>query len=236
MREHMSEFTQELTALFTENGLEPAKRRLSQMEAYYEELVAVNRMHNLTAITAPKDAALRHFFDSVAPQAVIPEGAAVADVGSGAGFPIVPLKIMRGDIRATAVESAGKKCAFIERGSKAAEIDVEVLCTRAEELARGPRRESFDVCVSRAVAQLRVLAELCAPLVRQGGLFLAYKGEYERELAEAQNAAETLNLELADIIKLPCEGYAHHVLVFRKTGMLSPKYPRRYAQIVKTPL
>lgn len=232
----MSEFTQELKDLSGKSGYVFTDAELSRMEAYYNELIEVNKVHNLTAVTAPRDAALRHFFDSIAPLGLVPEGASVADVGSGAGFPIVPLKIMRGDIRATAVESAGKKCAFIERGSKAAGIGVEVLCARAEELARGPRRESFDVCVSRAVAQLRVLAELCAPLVRQGGLFLAYKGEYEQELAEAGNAAKALNLELEEVIKLPCEGYAHHVLAFRKTGTLSPKYPRRYAQIVKAPL
>ena len=232
----MPEFTQELKSLFEQNGLALTQRQLAEMETYYRELVEVNKIHNLTAVTEPKDAALRHFFDSAAPLGRIPEGAAVADIGSGAGFPIVPLKIMREDIRATAVESAGKKCAFIERGSKAAGIGIEVLCARAEELARGQRRESFDVCVSRAVAQLRVLAEMCAPLVRQGGLFLAYKREYGQELAEAENALGALNLELDEVLKLPCEGYAHHVLVFRKTARVSPKYPRRYAQIAKAPL
>ena len=133
----MPEFTQELKSLFEQNGLALTQRQLAEMETYYRELVEVNKIHNLTAVTEPKDAALRHFFDSAAPLGRIPEGAAVADIGSGAGFPIVPLKIMREDIRATAVESAGKKCAFIERGSKAAGIGIEVLCARAEELARG---------------------------------------------------------------------------------------------------
>lgn len=104
----MPEFTQELKSLFEQNGLALTQRQLAEMETYYRELVEVNKIHNLTAVTEPKDAALRHFFDSAAPLGRIPEGAAVADIGSGAGFPIVPLKIMREDIRATAVESAGK--------------------------------------------------------------------------------------------------------------------------------
>lgn len=232
----MSEFTRSLQELFDQAGQTAEQSVLSAMQVYYEELVEVNQTHNLTAVTAPQEAALRHFFDSVTPVSLIPQGARVADVGSGAGFPIAPLKIMRGDISATAIESSGKKCAFIERASAAAGIEISVRCARAEELARTELRESFDVCVSRAVAQLRVLAELCAPLVREGGLFLAYKGDFQEELAQAKNALKALGLSLEETIKMPCEGYEHHVLVFRKQGKTAQKYPRRYAQIVKSPL
>ena len=232
----MSEFERGLMTLLAQAGQAVTKRQFSAMDIYYNELVEVNRTHNLTAVTSPEDAALRHFFDSIVPQALIPRGASVVDVGSGAGFPLVPLKIMREDISATAVESAGKKCAFIERATAAAGVAVTVRCSRAEELARTELRESFDVCVSRAVAQLRVLAELCAPLVKPGGLFLAYKGDYRQELAEAEHALSALGLRLEETVKMPCEGYAHHVLAFRKTGACAAKYPRRYAQIVKSPL
>lgn len=232
----MSEFTEELKALLADGGIEAGEDALLKMDAYYSALVETNRMYNLTAVTEPKEAALKHFFDSVVPCALIPKNSRVVDVGSGAGFPIVPLKILREDIVASAVESSGKKCAFIESASHGAGIDIRVLNVRAEELGTGKPRESYDVCVSRAVAQLRVLIELCAPLVRPGGLFFAYKGEYEKELTEAKHALKTLNMELREIVKMPHGGYAHHVLVFAKTGTVSAKYPRRYAQIAKSPL
>lgn len=232
----MSEFLQELEALFQTGGINVPTGALEKMEAYYNELVETNRMYNLTSVTEPKEAALKHFFDSAVPSALIPKNSRVVDVGSGAGFPIVPLKILREDLDACAVESSQKKCAFIENASLAAGIDVRVLAVRAEELAAGKPRESYDVCVSRAVAQLRVLCELCAPLVRLGGLFFAYKGDYERELGEAKNALKAMNLELREIVKMPHGDYAHHVLIFKKTGGVSAKYPRRYAQITKAPL
>lgn len=231
-----SEFIQELSALFENGGIAAADGSLKKMEIYYNELVETNRKYNLTAVTEPKDAALKHFFDSAVPCALIPKNSRVVDVGSGAGFPIVPLKILREDIVASAVESSQKKCAFIEEASRKAGVDIKVLNVRAEELAAGKPRESYDVCVSRAVAQLRVLLELCAPLVRPGGLFFAYKGDYEKELGEAKNALKELNLELKQTVCMPHGEYAHHVLVFYKTGTVSAKYPRRYAQIVKSPL
>lgn len=232
----MSEFTQTLSALFEEGGIAANDRAFTQMETYYNELVETNRKYNLTGVTEPGEAALKHFFDSAVPCSLLPKGSSVVDVGSGAGFPIVPLKILRSDIVASAVESSQKKCAFIENASRDAGVDVKVLNVRAEELAAGKPRESYDVCVSRAVAQLRVLAELCSPLVRPGGLFLAYKGDYERELDEAQGALKTLNLSLREVLKMPHGDYAHHVLVFEKQGPVAAKYPRRYAQIMKSPL
>ena len=143
---------------------------------------------------------------------------------------------MRDDIFAVALESSGKKCDFIEKAGEESDIDMEVLCMRAEEAGKGAQREAFDVCVSRAVGQLNILMELCAPLVRNHGMFFAYKGKYEEELQNAQAAMQALNLELIEVIKMPHEAYDHHVLIFRKNGMNSPKYPRRYAQSVKSPL
>ncbi|WP_082674859.1 16S rRNA (guanine(527)-N(7))-methyltransferase RsmG [Christensenella hongkongensis] len=232
----MSEFIDELKTLCRQGGIEAGQDVLERMEEYYECMKETNRLYNLTAITEPKEAALKHFFDSIVPEGEIPGKSRVVDVGSGAGFPVVPLKILRGDISAFAVESSKKKCDFIVQGAQAAGIDVTVMNVRAEELATGKPRESYDVCVSRAVAQLRVLMELCAPLLKDGGRFLAYKGDYEKELNEAAGAMKALNLKLDKVIDMPGGELAHHVLVFHKTGMIAQKYPRRYAQIVKSPL
>ncbi|MEA5003950.1 MAG: 16S rRNA (guanine(527)-N(7))-methyltransferase RsmG [Christensenella sp.] len=232
----MSVFSEELNTLCTQNGYEVSKDALQSMELYYDCMVETNKQYNLTAITAPKDAALKHFFDSIVPCALLPKNGRVVDVGSGAGFPIAPLKAVRKDIRAFAVESSKKKCDFIVEASRQASLDVTVFCERAEVIAAGKPRESFDACVSRAVAPLRVLCELCAPLLKNGGLFFAYKGEYEEELAQAKKALVVLNLQLVEKLRMPHEEYAHHILVFRKTGENAAKYPRRYAQIVKSPL
>ncbi|WP_066645527.1 16S rRNA (guanine(527)-N(7))-methyltransferase RsmG [Christensenella timonensis] len=232
----MSVFLEELDALCTQNGYEVPKAAMQSMEAYYDCLVITNRQYNLTAIVEPKAAALKHFFDSIVPCALLPKNGRVVDVGSGAGFPIAPLKAVRGDIRAFAIESSKKKCDFIIDAARKAALDITVFHERAEAIAAGKPRESFDACVSRAVAPLSILCELCAPLLKNGGLFLAYKGNYEAELKQAQNALRTLNLEPLQTVRMPHGEYAHHVLVFRKTGENAAKYPRRYAQIVKAPL
>lgn len=232
----MSEFTDYLSVLLEKDGYIASKDAILKMEAYYNELVETNKQYNLTAVTEPKEAALKHFYDSIVPCTLIANGASVVDVGSGAGFPIVPLKIMREDIDAVAVEASLKKCTFIEKATKEIDIDVEVVTARAEELGQGIDRENYDVCVSRAVAKLRVLVELCSPLVKQGGLFFAYKGEYEKELEESKDALKALNLELKEVMEMPHGEYAHHILVFQKTASTAKKYPRRYAQIIKAPL
>ena len=232
----MSVFSETLNRLCAHNGFDVPEDAMRSMETYYDCLVETNKQYNLTAIVEPEAAALKHFFDSIVPEGEIPGKSRVVDVGSGAGFPVVPLKILRGDISAFAVESSKKKCDFIVQGAQAARIDVTVMNVRAEELATGKPRESYDVCVSRAVAQLRVLMELCAPLLKDGGRFLAYKGDYEKELNEAAGAMKALNLKLDKVIDMPGGELAHHVLVFHKTGMIAQKYPRRYAQIVKSPL
>ena len=232
----MSVFSETLNRLCAHNGFDVPEDAMRSMETYYDCLVETNKQYNLTAIVEPEAAALKHFFDSIVPYALLPKNGRVADVGSGAGFPIVPLKAVRGDIRAFAIESSAKKCDFIVKAAQSAKLDINVFCERAEIVAAGKPRESFDACVSRAVAPLNVLCELCAPLLKNGGLFLAYKGEYEKELTQAKNALKTLNLEFKQAVKMPEAEYGHHVLVFRKTGENAAKYPRRYAQIVKSPL
>ena len=166
---------------------------------------------NLTAIVEEDSAAWLHFYDSIFCASLIPQGAKVLDVGTGAGFPGIPLKIVRPDIQLTLMDSAGKKVDFVQSAAERLKIEAGVLCARAEEAAAGPMRESFDVCVSRAVASLPVLSELCLPYVRVGGVFLAYKTAYEEELADAQNALDLLGGSFREAVRSDA-GNDHTVL------------------------
>ena len=234
--EMSSTFKKTITEIFKTHDMPLSEKQAAQMASYYESLVAANARFNLTAITGEKEAALLHFFDSAFAAPILPRNASVIDVGSGAGFPAVPLAIVREDLRVTALESAQKKCRFIEDAAQKAGVRITALCARAEEYANREGREAFDVCVSRAVTALPALAELCVPLVCVDGLFLAYKSDYAKELAAAKNALSLLGAGLKERIKLPLEETSHTVLVFQKTKETPRKYPRRYGQIKKTPL
>lgn len=232
----MSEFITELTKLCNAYGYVLPKSMYTSMNVYYEELACANRQFNITRIIAPEAAALRHFFDSIVPMGELPQKALVVDVGSGGGFPIVPLKIARPDIRVAAMEASKKKCEFIEEASKNAGIEIETINERAEDAARAAYRETFDVCVSRAVAPLRILLELCTPLVKKGGLFFAYKTSEQSELEEAQNACKQLAVKLVKTVKTPVCGYDACVYIFEKTEKTNEKFPRNFSQIKKNPL
>lgn len=229
-------FTMELKALCAAGGVSISDEQLSQMNTYYEILVEENQKYNLTALSTPEEAALKHFYDSIVPCSIIPQDASLVDVGSGAGFPGVPLKIMRPDLQVTALEASQKKCAFIEKAAKAAGVEVRTLVSRAEDEAQGELRESFDVLTARAVAALPILIEVTSALVRPGGMLLYYKADYQQELAASAEGMRLLNLTFDQAMPLPSGGLAHFVLVFRKTESAPDKYPRRYAQIKKSPL
>jgi len=180
-------------------------------------------------------AAELHFYDSIHSADLIPQNARVLDIGTGAGFPGIPLKIARPDIRLTMMDSVGKKTKFVLKATEKLSIEAEVLCARAEDEAQGAMRESFDCCTSRAVASLRMLAELCLPYVRVGGLFLAYKADYELELKEAEKTIHLLGGTLEKVIH--SDGDSNHtVLVIRKLKKTPQGYPRRFARILKNPL
>jgi len=232
----LSNFSDDLRQKSVEYGYSLNNTMIEKMEHYYMGLAAANKVMNLTAVTEAEEAVVKHFLDSIVPCRRLPEGGLVVDVGSGAGFPIVPLKVVRPDIRAVAMESSAKKSNFIATTSKETGIDISVINERAEDVGRGPLRETFDVCTSRAVATLRVLLELCSPLVKRGGLVIAYKGRYQTELEEAKNAVMLLGLELEEVIKLPCTELDHSALLFRKTALTAEKYPRSFARIKKNPL
>ncbi len=217
----------------------PAGGFEEKIERFYEELIDYNRKVNLTSVTERKDFFIKHVWDSLAGQKYFKEGAAVAEVGSGGGFPSLPLKLARPDLKFTLMESVNKKCRFLEEVCKKLGLDgMAVLNDRAENAARGELREKFDVCCARAVARLNTLLEYCVPLLRCGGTFVAYKGEADEEIAEAQKAAALLGAELvcAEKYELPEGEGARTLAVYRKIRPTPAGFPRGQGKERKFPL
>lgn len=211
-----------------------------KFEAFRALLLEYNEKFNLTAVTEEKEVTYKHFLDSAMGEALFPQGASVAEVGSGAGFPSVPLKILRDDLKFTLIESTGKKCGFLRLVIEKLDLKNVTVCNlRAEEAGKEEAfREKFDVCCARAVARLNTLSEYCLPLVKIGGRFIAYKGAAEEEIKEAQNAVRILGgrFEEAYKFELP-EGYGERTLVVvKKTGATPVKYPRGRGKERNSPL
>ena len=172
-------------------------------EIYYKELIEYNNKVNLTAITEKEEVFIKHFYDSCLSSEYIPQCAKVVDIGTGAGFPGVPLKIVRRDIDLHLVDSLNKRIIFLDELKQKLNIPYSTNHSRAEDFCiQQNNREKFDVCVSRAVAQLNTLAEYCLPLIKVGGLFIAYKGgEIEDELNNSQKAINILGGQVDQIKK-----------------------------------
>ncbi len=207
---------------------------------YYDYLTQMNQVMNLTAIEGESDAARLHYLDSAA-LLTLDEfpGGRVIDIGTGAGFPGLALKIFRPELKLTLLDSLDKRVGFLRQCCERLDFsDVACVHARAEEIPTG-MRESFDAAVSRAVARLNVLCELCLPYVKPGGVFIAMKGpDCAEELREAEKAIHALGGEIrrkADY-RIPGTDVVHSALVIGKTGPTPPKYPRRWAQIKKAPL
>lgn len=198
-----------------------------KFEAFYSLLLHYNEKFNLTAITGREEVVHKHFLDSLAGESFFPQAADAVEIGSGAGFPSIPLKIVRPDLALTLVESTGKKCEFLRAAVRELGLDgVEIVNGRAEELGRGRLRERFSVAFARAVAPLPALAEYCLPLVKTGGRFLAYKGTGERA-EEGAYAFRLLGGDAGESYPYDLEGYgARTLIVVTKTGRTPPKYPR----------
>ena len=192
---------------------------------------------NLTAITEDTAVAKLHLLDSLSVlKAARLEGKRLIDVGCGAGFPGVPVKIGCPDVSVTLLDSLGKRMAWLERILPELGVEAECVTARAEGFA-AQRREQYDFATSRAVARLNILLELTAPFVKVGGKVLAMKGAAAREeLAEAQTAIKKLGLELEQVLDFPVDGTAHSVIVLKKVRPTPAQYPRAYAKIKKTPL
>ena len=237
------EFRDYLVGAAEEYGLCLTERMTEQFELYYELLLAWNEKINLTAITEPKEVAIKHMIDSLSclDEKVFPMGASVIDVGTGAGFPGIPLKIFRPDLKLTLLDSLNKRIKFLQEVVERLELnEVECIHARAEEGARNKAlREKFDVAVSRAVARLQVLAEYCMPFVRIGGSFVALKGmKYAQEAEEGQRAIKALGGTAcrAVPVQLPSLEDKRAVLYIKKVKATPKTYPRKAGTPDKNPL
>ena len=215
-----------------------AEENCRKLCAFGEAMVEQNKVMNLTAITEPAAVAKLHLLDSVSLlKCANLSGKTLIDVGCGAGFPGVPLKIACPGLRLTLLDSLGKRMTWL-REDALPKLDVEAECitARAEEFAQ-LRREKYDFATSRAVARLTVLLELTAPFVKVGGAVLAMKGAAAaEELEEAKNAIRQLGLQLEKVHHFPVDGADHAVIVLRKVRPTPPQYPRKFNRIKQLPL
>ena len=238
-------FTSSLTRVFGENGLGGMLRR-ERTDLFYRLTVRMleeNEKYNLTAITDQDKIILGHYADCATLAARLPKGAKIIDVGCGAGFPTLPVAILRPDLKITAMDSTAKRVNYVAETAKLLGLDnITALTMRAEDGAHNPElREKFDIACARAVAEMRTLTELCLGYVRQGGSFIAMKGKNaEFELAGAKRAiaimgggtpkTETITLKGAG------EELSHPLIIVPKKSKTPAEYPRPYAKISKKPL
>ena len=209
----------------------------STLCAFGEGVIRQNEVMNLTAITDPAQVAKLHLLDSLSVLATADlAGKTLIDVGCGAGFPGVPLKIACPALQLTLLDSLGKRMSWLESFLPTLGVEAQLITARAEE-AVATRRERYDYATSRAVARLNILLELTAPYVKVGGAVLAMKGAAAKEeLAEAKNAIRKLGLQLEKVVEFPIDSTAHAVIVLRKVSPTPPQFPRRYAKIKQSPL
>ena len=218
-------------------GLALSEQTQDTLCAFGSAVVEQNKVMNLTAITEPDQVAKLHLLDSLSLLTLEDlAGKKLIDVGCGAGFPGVPVKIACPQADLTLLDSLGKRMAWLERILPELGVQATCLTARAEE-AVATRREQYDYATSRAVARLNILLELTAPYVKVGGKVLAMKGTAaQEELDEAKNAIRRLGLKLEKVAQFPIDGTAHTVIVLRKVAPTPPQYPRRYAKIKQSPL
>ena len=226
-----------LTAGLPGLGLELDAATARRLCDFGEAVVKQNEVMNLTAITEPAQVAKLHLLDSLSVLKTADlKDKRLIDVGCGAGFPGVPVKIACPEVKLTLLDSLGKRMTWLEQILPTLGVDAECVTARAEEFAQ-QRREHYDFATSRAVARLNILLELTAPFVKVGGAVLAMKGSAAREeLAEAKNAISKLGLKLETVADFPVDGTAHSVIVLRKVKATPAQYPRRYAKIKQAPL
>ena len=223
------------------HGVTLDREALMRLDLYAERLIETNRRFNLTAVTDPDEVTVKHFADSLVllGKTELPAGASLLDVGTGAGFPGLALKLARPDLQVAFLDGTRKKLGFISSVLEETGLAGETLHLRAEEAGKLPKyREKFDFVTARAVADMAVLVEYCLPFVRAGGLFLAMKSAAAEE--EVQNAAGAVRLLggkteqnlLFDLV----ENTPRRIVFVRKISQTPPKYPRASAKIAKSPL
>jgi len=228
----------ELKLKCKEHGLKINEKQLEQFDKYAKFLVEYNKNVNLTAITKYEEIIEKHFYDSILPSFMIDIDNEICDVGAGAGFPSIPLKIVYPNLKVVILEPLKKRCVFLEKLVALLELDnVQIKNVRAEDYAKD-YRESYSLVTARAVANMSMLAELCIPLVKKNGIFLAMKGANgEKEEEDASNALRILKVKREKIEIVTLSDNSTRVnIAYRKVEHTPKKYPRMFAKIKKQPL
>ncbi|RIP34919.1 16S rRNA (guanine(527)-N(7))-methyltransferase RsmG [Staphylococcus gallinarum] len=231
-----------LTKQLSIHGIELSEQQQQQFQTYYQMLVEWNEKMNLTSITEEHEVYLKHFYDSIAPSfyANFSQSISLCDVGAGAGFPSIPLKIIFPNLKVTIVDSLNKRIQFLNQLADALELaDVNFVHDRAETFGKGVYRESYDIVTARAVARLSVLSELCIPLVKKGGQFIALKSaKGDEELADAAFGIGVFGGKVVDSIsyELPEDAGERQMIIIEKRSQTPKKYPRKPGTPNKSPL
>ncbi len=222
---------------FLSKGIKLNKEQIAKFEKYADLLIDFNAKFNLTAITDRKEIYVKHFLDSALGVDKFC-GKTFIDIGSGGGFPALPLKIMNDDLCVTMVEATGKKCEFLKTVVKELDLkNVTVVNGRAEDLAKDSNfREKFDVVTARAVARLNTLCEYCMAFAKVGGSFVAFKGDATDEVSEAQSAIKIMGGELENAFEFELDGAKRTFVVIKKIKPTEKKYPRGQGKERKNPL
>ena len=220
-----------------EIGIDLTETQEKQLEKYYEMLIETNKHTNLTRITEKEDVYLKHFYDSLTIVKVIDlnQNISLIDIGTGAGFPGLVLKIVFPNLKVTLLDSLNKRIDFLNKVIKELNLkDIKTVHSRIEDY----RKEQFDIVTSRAVAKTNMLLELSYRLPKTNGYFIFLKGNIEEELKESENALKELNVKLIekDEFLLPIENSKRTIIKLQKTGETKDKYPRNFTQIKQKPL
>lgn len=224
---------------FSKAGITLTEFQVKQLETLTDFMLEYNKNVNLTRITEPNEVIEKHYIDSILPLTMVdvPRGTLCADIGTGAGFPSLPMKIYRPDLEFTLIDSLGKRITYLDLACEKLGISCRTIHARSEEAAKKPElRDSFGFVTARAVAALNVLCEYCLPYVKKGGIFAALKGS-EDETKLAENAIKKLSGEITDVknYKLP-SGDARQLVIIKKISDTPPQYPRAGGVIAKRPL
>ena len=224
--------------LFDNYKINVTEETLNKLEEYYNILIEYNNYFNLTAITEKKEVYIKHFIDSLLGNELFKGGKTLIDIGSGGGFPAIPIKIYNKELEVTLVEATGKKCEFLRAVIERLKLEnIKVINARAEDLANKTEfREKFDYVSARAVARLNVLSEFCLPFVKVGGNFIAYKGDVKEELIEAEKGIGIFGGKIENLLEFNLEDAKRAIVVIKKIKRTEKKYPRSNAKIRKSPL